>query len=338
MSTSTETALLVAPLAAAGIALINCGLGRSRNAAHALLSALCAAAIGALAYVVTGMFGAALAALIPLGAGLERWRLRSICVSTVVLALVAYPLFGRLHGDGFIDQGGAGSIHVLGGLTALAVAWLLGPRHGKPMAIPGHSVVFVLFGCFVAATGFAGINVAGSGSVKAAGINTILMACAAALTAAGITRIRFGSPDASLTANGWMGGLVASSAGCAFMPPGAAALTGLIAGALVTFSVEVLELRLEVDDPGGSISVHGVAGVWGLLATGLFAHTFQVQVVGVATLVGCIFPLTWGLNALMNRVIPMRVPPEGERLGLDLFELGAGAYPDFVTHTDDFTR
>jgi Amt family ammonium transporter len=145
-------------------------------------------------------------------------------------------------------------------------------------------------------------------------------------------------PDASLTANGWVGGLVATSAGCAFLPPAAAVLTGLIAGALVTFSVELLELRLEVDDPGGSVSVHAVAGVWGLLAAGLSTGSVLAQLVGVATLLGFVFPLSWGLNALLNRFAPMRVSKEGERQGLDLFELGAGAYPDFVTHTDDFMQ
>ncbi len=323
-----------------------------RHCARPLLPRWCISSIGHRVSLAAwmGLTGASLAALIPLGAGAERWRLRSICASTAMLAGIVYPLFGWLHGDGFVDVGGAGSIHVVGGVTGLAVAWLLGPRRGKystdgmPLAIPGHSVVFVLFGCFIAAAGWLGMNAASSvlfadatpDRLALVGINTILSACSAALTAGLITRIRFGSPDASLSANGWMGGLVASSAGCIFMPPAAALLTGVIAGALVTFSIELLELRLEVDDPGGSISVHAVAGIWGLLATGLFAHALLAQVVGIATLVGCIFPLAWGLSALLNRFMPMRVQAEGERVGMDLFELGAGAYPDFMTHTDDF--
>jgi Amt family ammonium transporter len=415
-------ALFIAPLAGAGLALINTGLGRSRNAAHAMMSALCAACIAACVYFVIGrcwhasagepahsfliagkpwdwlgaagpffaglpaagspafltawmgLTGASLAALIPLGAGAERWRIRSICSSTAVLAGMVYPLFahwswgggwlrqlGVNYGlaGGFVDTGGAGSIHVAGGLTGLAAAWLLGPRRGKyspdgmPLAIPGHSVVFVVFGCFAATAGWLGINAAGAilfadatvGSLTLVGVNTVLGACSAALTAALITRLRFGSPDASLSANGWMGGLVASSAGCVLMPPAAAVLTGLIAGALVTFSVELLELRFEVDDPGGSVSVHAVAGIWGLLATGLLGRFpagnsggLLAQVVGIATLIGFVLPMTWGLNALLNRVVPMRVAAEGERQGMDLFELGAGAYPDFVTHTDDFTQ
>jgi Amt family ammonium transporter len=142
-----------------------------------------------------------------------------------------------------------------------------------------------------------------------------------------------------------VGGLVACSAGCAFLTPVAAAVTGLIAGTLVIFAVELLELRLSVDDPSGAVSVHAVGGVWGLLALGLFGHfpaapgdgdQWLAQVIGVATLLGFVLPLTYGLNRLLNRLVPYRVAVEGERQGMDLFELGAGAYPDFMTHRDEF--
>jgi ammonium transporter, Amt family len=403
--------LMIAPLAAAGLALINAGLGRSRNAAHAMMTSLTAIAVAASAYFVLGhsFHGAAgeparvaiigrqtwdwlgamppffiglpaagspaflialmgiesvaLAALIPLGSGAERWRLSSICASTAVLAGITFPVFahwswagGWLAKLGFVDTGGAGAVHALGGLSGLAVVWLLGPRRGKyssdgmPMAMPGHGMVFVLFGCMLAGTGWIGLNAAGAilfagvplGQLALVGVNTLLGAAVAALVAAVVTRARFGRPDASLTANGWVGGLVAVSAGCPFLPPAAAVLTGLVAGGLVTFSVELLELRLEVDDPAGSISVHAVAGIWGVLAAGMLGR-FQAgtnvmfaQVVGVATLLGFVLPAAWGLNALLGRFWPMRVSPDGERQGMDLFELGAGAYPDFVTHTDDF--
>ncbi len=412
----------MAPLAGAGLALINTGLGRSRNAAHAMISAMCAASVAALVYFAIGrcwhgsageparvllvagkpwdwlgsvspffaglpaegsrafltawmgLTGAALAALIPIGSGGERWRLNSICASAAVLAGITYPIFAHWTwgggwlaqlganygvGAGFVDTGGAGLIHVTGGFTALAVIWLLGPRRGKyghdgmPMAIPGHGVVFVLFGCFAAVVGWLGLNVAGAilfagagpGRIALIGVNTILGAATAALTAAVVTRVRFGRPDASLSANGWVGGLVATSAGCAFLPPAAAVMTGILAGGLVTFSVELLELRLEIDDPGGSVSVHAVAGILGLLAAGLLgrfpgtgAGAVLAQTIGVATLIGFVFPLTWGLNALLNRFVPMRVGRDGERQGMDLFELGAGAYPDFVTHADEYMQ
>jgi ammonium transporter, Amt family len=298
----------------------------------------------------------------------------------LALAAWTYPLFAHWVwgggwlaqlganyglGHGFVDVGGAGTINVLGGLTALSVTWILGPRRGKysadgmAPAIPGHNAVLILFGCLLALVGWLGLNCAGgilfaggepSGSAMIA-VNTLLAAAAAALTAAFITNVRFGKPDASLTANGWVAGLVASSAVCAFVVPAEAVVIGSIAGAAVTFCIEWLELKLEVDDPGGAVSVHAIGGLWGLLAAGVFARfpsmngagtmesasgQWLAQVIGVATLLGFVLPLTYGLNWLLNHLYPYRVSVEGERQGLDLHELGAGAYPEFVTHTDDF--
>jgi 5-methyltetrahydropteroyltriglutamate--homocysteine methyltransferase len=169
------------------------------------------------------------------------------------------------------------------------------------------------------------------------GINTMLFASASALSAAFITKVRFGKPDASLTANGWVGGLVASSASCAFVSPAEALVIGSISGTVVTFSVEWFELRMEVDDPGGSVSVHAVGGLWGILALGFFGQ-FQrpvlnvtdnslpaavsgivsgqwlAQLIGVATLLGFVLPLTYCVNRLLNRFYPFRVSIEGEEL------------------------
>jgi Amt family ammonium transporter len=172
-------------------------------------------------------------------------------------------------------------------------------------------------------------------------INTTFSAMSAALTAAAITRIRFRKPDASLIANGWVGGLVASSAGCASLKPATAVLTGLVAGALVVLAIEFLEFTLKVDDPCGSVSVHAVAGIWGLLAVGIFAGSgaqLLAQLVGVATLLGLILPMTYGLNWLLGKFISHRVSIDGERQGLDLHELGADAYPEFVVHADEFMQ
>jgi len=313
-----------------------------------------------------GLFSVALACLIPLGAAADRWRLGAACASTVLLAGWTYPVFARLAwqtfpalgtrlGGGFIDAGGSGVIQVTGGLAALSLAWLLGPRQGKysakgmPAAIPAHNGVFVPFGCLLAWVGWLGLNSAGAilyagmppeNSVLVA-INTTFSTTAAALTAAAITRIRFRKPDASLIANGWMAGLVASSAGCAALKPATAVLTGLIAGALVVLAIEFLEFTLKVDDPCGSISVHAIAGIWGLLAVGIFTGgpgQFLAQLVGVATLVGFVLPMSYALNWLLGRVIPHRVSGDGERQGLDLHELGADAYPEFVIHADEFMQ
>ena len=320
-----------------------------------------------------GCVSAALAALIPLGSGMERWRLNAIGASSGILAAVTFPVMAHWAwaggwlttlgttfglGVGFVDAGGSGVIQATGGLTALAMVWILGPRRGKyghdgmPMAIPGHNVVYTLSGCVLALAGWIALNGAGAvlfaradvARIPLVAVNTILGAGGAGLAAAVLTRVRFGRPDASLTANGWVGGLVATSAGCVNLPPAAALLTGLVAGLLVTFSVEVLELRLDVDDPGGSISVHAIGGIWGLLAVGFLgrfstgdaAGQTLAQLVGIATLIGFALPVAWALNLLLNKIAPQRVPRDGERQGMDLYELGAGAYPDFVTHSEDF--
>src|SRR5450755_3851580 len=398
------TFILMVPLAIAGLALINTGLGRSRSAAHAMTSSLCVISVAVLVYFAWGFaiqgypdltffggaghgtdgmrstfapaaiaallafFSVALASLIPLGAASDRWRISAACASTVLFAGCIYPVYARLAwrqflspdvklglGHFFIDVGGSGVIQVTGGLTALSLAWLLGPRRGKyssngmPAAIPAHNGVYVLFGCMLAWVGWLGLNSAGAilyagfpaeNSVLVA-INTTFSGMAAALTAAAITRIRFRKPDASLIANGWVGGLVASSAGCASLKPATAVLTGFVAGALVVLAIEFLEFTLKIDDPCGSVSVHAVAGIWGLLAVGIFSGglgQLLAQLVGVATLLGFVLPLTYGLNWLLGRFIPYRVSVDGERQGLDLHELGADAYPEFAVHADEFMQ
>ena len=319
------------------------------------------------------VFSVGLAALIPLGSGTERWRLGAICASTAILAGWTYPLFahwvwggGWLEqlgtnyglGRGFVDVAGSSTIQVVGGLTALSVAWILGPRRGKyssqgmPSAIPAHNAVFVIFGSVLALVGWLGVNSAGALLFSGMGVervvlvavNTILAAASAGLTAAIITRLRFGKTDASLTANGWMAGLVASSAGCVFFKPAVAVIVGSVAGGVI-FAIEWLEFNLKVDDPGGSTSVHAVGGAWGILAVGLFAQipgerTGQLlaQIIGLATLLGLVLPITYGLNWLLNRLYPLRAGLDGERQGMDLHELGAEAYPEFVTHTEEFIQ
>lgn len=411
--------ILLVPLAGAGLALLNSGLGRCRSAAHVMLASLCVVGVSALAYVAVGFswqgivgqpshsvliaakhwnwvaaqpfflrsipldlsptslvvllqfFSVGLAAIIPLSAGSDRWRLGAACASSALLAGWTYPLFadwvwggGWLSqlgtnsglGRGFVDGGGASTIQVVGGLTALSITWILGSRHGKfssdgiPAAIPGHNAILVLAGCFAAWIGWIGLNSAGA--ILFAGVslqklvlisvNTTLCAVASGLTAALITRFRFGRPDASLTANGWIGGLVASSAAAAFLKPAAAILVGAIAGALVLGAIDLMEARLAIDDPGGAVSVHAVGGILGLMAvcisTAQQSGQFLAQLAGVSTLLGFILPLTYGLNWVLNRFYPQRVNAEGERQGMDLYELGAGAYPEFVVHSEEFSQ
>lgn len=319
-----------------------------------------------------GMFAAGLTAMIPLSAGTDRWRLAPICIASAGLAGFLFPLFAHwVWGGGwlaqlgvnfglpgFVDVGGAGVIQVVGGLMAVSVAWILGPRKGKfasdgmPAAIPGHNIVQVLYGCLLALVGWIGLDSAASILFNGAGpqqvvwvvINTLLSASGGFLAALIVTRTRYRKPDASLSANGWIAGLVAGSASCAVVTPMVAIDIGVIAGVLTTYMIEVAELRLQVDDPGGAVSVHAGAGLWGLVAVGLFGRFEEgtrgghvlAQLVGIAALLGFMLPLIYAGNLLLNRFVPYRVDNDGDWQGMDIRELGAGAYPEFVVHADEF--
>jgi len=321
--------------------------------------------------VLLQMFSVGLAGLIPLSSASDRWRLGATCASTALLAGCTYPLFAHWVwgggwlaqlganglGRGFIDGGGSSTIQAVGGLTALSITWILGPRRGKfsaegmPAALPGHNAVLVLLGCAFAWIGWMALNSSGAilflsvepGRVVLIAINTTLSASAAGLTAAAVTRVRFGRPDASLCANGWIAGLVASSAAAALLKPAAAVIVGGVAGALVVWVADFLEFQLAIDDPGGAVAVHAVGGIWGVLAVALLADTgpsgqWLAQLVGIATLLGFVLPISYGLNWLLDRVYRQRVERAGELQGMDLFELGAGAYPEFDIHGDEFLQ
>jgi Amt family ammonium transporter len=414
----TFALLLLAPLAIAGVALVNTGLGRSRSAAQALLGNVAIVAVATIVFAIVGaslagcisgaghsfhladkswnwigsaplllgglgsaspqaqlqllfeFLAVALAALIPWGSGADRFRLAAGCATAAVLSLLIFPFvahwvwnsgwLAQLNlnfslGADFLDPGGAATVHLLGGLSALAVVWVAGPRRGKfpreglSTAMPGHHVVYVLFGSMVSLVGWLAWNAAGAilwlhaplSTLPVNAVNTVLSASAALLATLIVTRIRFGKPDASLCANGWLAGLVASSACAAVVTPGNSIFVGLIAGVSTPLLVEVLELALSIDDPSGAVTVHAVAGLWGLLAAGIFAPQrgqFVAQLVGVATLLGLILPVVYFLFVVLNRFVAFRVDPDGERIGMDLHELGGGAYPEFVIHRDESYR
>ena len=414
---STLCLLLIAvlPLAPAGLALVNCGLNRSRSAAQSLVGALCLGAVAAVVYCAWGfsleafaggsgyslqlggvawnwvgaaplffrglsdasapiaafqIFAVSFVALIPWGSGADRWRLGAACLLSVVLAGFIYPLFAHwvwgggwlaqlgatFHlGAGFVDPGGAATLQGLGGIAALAVVWILGPRRGKfpsggaPAAIPAHQIVYVLLGCMVAMVGWLALNLLGAiffaqingVALAMTEVNTLLCASGAVLAALLVTRVRFGKPDASLCANAWIAGLVASSAVAALVPPGAALLVGIVAGGVLSPAIEFLELRCGIDDPSGGIVVHGLSAIWGLLAVGFLGRSASggqmiAQLVGIGTLLGLVLPAVYSLCWMLNRALPFRAHPHGERIGMDLHELGSGAYPEFVMHTDEF--
>jgi Amt family ammonium transporter len=415
----TFVLLLLAPLAIAGVALINTGLSRSRSAAQALLGNLALVAVTAIVFALVGatftgslpggaghiffltgkpwnwlgagpyllgglgsapapsqlallfeFLAVALAALIPWGSGADRLRLTAGCSIAALLAAILFPLLAHWVwtggwlaqlgvnfslGAGFLDPGGAATVHLLGGLSALAVVWIAGARKGKfpkeglSTALPGHNAVYVLFGCLLALVGWQAWNVAGAllwlhaplAALPVTAVNTLLSASGALAATFAVTRIRFGKPDASLCANGWLAGLVASSACAALLTPGESLFVGLAAGIITPLLVELLELALSIDDPSGAITVHAVGGLWGLLAAGIFAAQpgqLLAQLIGIATLLGLLLPLVYLLFWLLNRVVPLRVDPDGERIGMDLHELGGGAYPEFVIHRDESYR
>jgi len=316
------------------------------------------------------LFAVALTVLLPWGSGADRLRLAAGACIAALYALVLFPLAAHWSWDtgwmaalgtnfglgaGFIDPGGSGSIHVLGGFGALAVVWITGPRHGKfpkeglSTAMPGHNVVYVLFGCLVSLVGWMAWNAAGAllwlhaplTQLPQTVLNTVLSATAALAVTFTVTNIRFGKPDASLSANGWMAGLVASSASAAVIAPIAALFVGIIAGLVTPLLVELFELALSVDDPSGAIAVHMVAGLWGLLAAGLFSGgpgQLLAQLIGIAVLLGFFLPLVYFLLLGLNRLVPFRADYDSERIGMDLSELGGNAYPEFVMHRDDSYR
>lgn len=308
-------------------------------------------------------------ALIPWGSGADRLRMPAGAAIAAVFGAIVFPFVAHWIwsgwlaqlganfslGSGFVDGGGAGPVHALGGLAALAAIWIAGPRKGKfpreglSTAMPGHNVVYVLFGCIVALVGWLAWNMAGAMlwvgvapmGLAVVAVNTLLSATGALVATFSVTRIRFGKPDASLCANGWLAGLVTSSSCAAVVSPLAALFAGLVAGVVTPLLVELFELALSIDDPSGAVSVHGAAGLWGLIAAGMFAPQpgqFVAQLVGVATLLGLMLPLVYLLFWLMNRVIAFRADPDGERLGMDLHELGGNAYPEFVVHRDESYR
>lgn len=303
---------------------------------------------------------AATAATIVSGAMAERTKFISYLIYSVAISAFIYPVFGSwawgslFHGKGwleqlgFIDFAGSTVVHSIGGWAALAGAIVLGPRIGKftadgrPKAIPGHNIPLATLGVFILWFGWFGFNAgsttAGTADIAMIAVNTSLAAAAGTVGALIIAWILFKKPEASMTLNGTLAGLVAITAGCANVSPLSSVIIGLIAGVLVVLSVLFIERVFKVDDPVGAVSVHGVCGAFGTLAAGLFnAKGVTLQGVGVQALgVGAAFlwsfTLCFILFKVMKATIGLRVTNEEEMEGLDIEEHGNVAYPDFQTH------
>jgi Amt family ammonium transporter len=318
------------------------------------------------------------------GACAERWKFLTFSVSSVLMGALTYPLFANWAwgggwlaqlgtnlglGKGYADFAGSGVVHSVGGLTALAVAIIIGPRIGKynrdgsANAIIGHDISAVLIGCFILAFGWFGFNpgstlgASGAGCLRigSVAVNTMLAGCTGTFGAILYMWSLKGKPDASMSGNGLLAGLVAITAPSGFVNPTGSAIIGFIAGVLVCVSVSFVENVLKVDDPVGAISVHGACGLWGVISVGLFADgtsnyggswngvtgsvtglfygdasQLVAQLVGVATLVGFVFSFSFAMNWVLDIFLGHRVSAESEVAGLDLPEMGQLGYPEFV--------
>lgn len=317
------------------------------------------------------------------GAAAERWKYAAFIVSSFVMGAFTYPLFANWAwgggwlanlganfglGHGYADFAGSGVVHAVGGITGLALSMIVGPRigkflrDGKPVAMPGHDLMIVLTGCFILAFGWFGFNpgstlgASGNGCLRisSVAVNTMLAGMAGSFGAIFYMWLRYGKPDASMTGNGLLAGLVAITAPSGFVNTVGACILGLIAGVLVCFSVEFIEKVMKIDDPVGAISVHGTCGIWGVISVGLFADgksnyggswngvngsvtglfygdpgQLVAQLMGVATLIGFVFSFSFVLNWIIDLVIGQRVCERNELEGLDLPEMGALCYPEF---------
>lgn len=318
------------------------------------------------------------------GSAAERWKFSAFAISSVVMGALTYPLFANWAwgggwlsqlgvnfglGHGYADFAGSGVVHAVGGVSALAMAIIIGPRLGKynrdgsPNAVPGHDIVIVLIGCFILAFGWFGFNpgstlgASGNGALRigSVAVNTMLAGCTGSFGAILYMWIRYGKPDASMTGNGLLAGLVAITAPSGFVNTVSACIIGLVGGVLVCLAVEYFDRVAKIDDPVGAISVHGVNGIWGVISVGLFADgrsnyggswngvtgsvtglfygdpgQLVAQLVGVSTLVGFVFALSYVVNVVIDVVVGQRVPAEDELAGLDIPEMGALGYPEFV--------
>ena len=311
---------------------------------------------------------AATAATIVSGSMAERTRFPAYMVYSVFVTALIYPVAGHWIwgggwlsnlGPGFADFAGSTVVHSTGGWLGLIGAIVIGPRIGKYVkdgsrltarAIPGHSLPLASLGVFILWFGWFGFNagstVSGTDlSIALIALNTNLAAAGGAVGALFTSWLWFRKPDPTFALNGAIAGLVSITAGCAFVAPGMAVLTGLLGGVLVVLSVELLDKVFRIDDPIGAVSAHGVCGAWGTLAVGLFANEniggvsglffgggltqLGVQFVGVLAVFAWTMTAGFILFSVIKVVMGLRVSREEELRGLDIGEHGAEAYSGF---------
>ena len=297
-------------------------------------------------FLFQAMF-AATAATIVSGAVAGRIKLGPFLIFSTIFVGLAYPIAGSwqwgtgwLAEMGFADFAGSSIVHAFGGGGALMGALILGPRLGKYAddgsvhPIPGHNIPLAFIGVFVLWLGWFGFNGGSVLSADPAGVSQAMTTTAIAASSGGVaayvvTRLMAGKPDLTMILNGILAGLVGITAGADAMHTGSASIVGLIAGVIVVFSVYFFD-KIKIDDPVGAISVHGVCGIWGTLAVGIFGGANIItQLIGTLSyfLFACIVAgIIFGILKAMGQ---LRVSAEEEIEGLDLGEHDANAYPDF---------
>ena len=331
--------------------------------------------VGVIAFFLFQLVFMDTTATIPTGSMAERWRFKPFVVYGLFISAILYPLYanwawgggflsqlGTLGlGNGYVDFAGSGVVHSIGGWAALAGAIVLGPRIGKfnkdgsSNTILGHNQILAILGTFILAFGWFGFNpgstfgAAGNGALRIGIIAVVTMLASGfgAFAAMVYTWWTEGKPNPAMMANGMLAGLVAITAPSGYVGPIAAAVIGVVAGVLVCLAVAFFD-RIHIDDPVGAISVHGVNGLWGVLATGIFADgtanyggfqvtgllygnvgQFGAQVVGAVVAFVWAFGASWIFFKILDRFVKMRVSPEVELAGLDIPEMGMGGYiPD----------
>ena len=294
-------------------------------------------------FIFQAMF-AATGATIVSGAVAERVKLSSFMIFAVLFVGVAYPVAGSWHWGGgvlagmdFKDFAGSTVVHAFGGFGALACVMVLGPRKGKYTEngikpIPAHNFPLAAIGVFLLMFGWYGFN---GGSVLSADptylglvfTTTTLGATAGAIGAITISWFMLKKPDLSMALNGLLAGLVGITANADVISVNGALAIGFIAGVIVVFSIIYLD-KAKIDDPVGAISVHGVCGIWGTVATALFAEGFDfaTQLKGALLVSVFAFVFAYIVFSILKAVMGVRVSEEEEDRGLDISEHGQEAY------------
>lgn len=287
------------------------------------------------------------------GAVAERMRLWSFFLFTAILTGFIYPVQGFwkwgggwLEQLGFLDFAGSGVVHLSGAAAALAGVLLLGPRKGKydrrgrAQAIPGCNLPLATIGTLILWLGWFGFNggsvlkistVGDANSVALVVVNTNMAAAGGLIAALLLARIWFGKADLTMVLNGALAGLVAITAGPLAATPIGATMIGFVGGLLVVVSIIALD-KLRIDDPVGAISVHGVVGIWGLLAVPIYDDSgkFWIQLVGLLCIFAWVFLTSLLFWLLIRSTIGIRVDEAHEYEGVDLHECGLEAYPEFA--------